>query len=309
MTEKYSEHATAGEDLFLDHVHPTIESNRLLALALLEIMSSQSIAHPVETWNETAIQQAKEGVESNLDTKTHVVVLCNIARLHTQFGKFEDGYRLALRAIEMSPTTAEAYTQAGINVAAMGRIDEAIKYCRQSLQLKPDSVEVHNYLGGLLASQGKLNEAISHCRQALLIKGDHSKVHNNLGHMLQSQGKLDEALGHFQQVRRIKGDRPGALAGIARILATHPDAQKRDPKQAIALGEHAVKLTNYKNVRILDVLAMAYASEGRFDQAVTTAQKALSLASAANAVKLAKVIERRLELYKQGKPYLHSASK
>jgi tetratricopeptide (TPR) repeat protein len=377
LTEKYSEHATAGEDLFLDHVHPTIEGNRLLALALLEMMSSQGIVHPAQTWNDMAMQQVKEGVESYLDTNTHAVALCNIAKLYAWCGKFEDGYRLALRAIEMSPTTAEAYSQAAVNVAGMRRIDEAINYCRQSLRLKPDSFEIHNYLGGMLAAQGKLNEAISHYRLALGIKGDYSKAHNNLGHALQSQGKLDEAihhyrqalqakpysakahnnlgaalksqgkideaighyyqalktdpdyaephynlaltfmaqskldeaLGHFQQVRRIKGDWPEALAGIAWVLATHPDDQKRDPKQAIALGEYAVKLSNYKNTRFLDILAMAYASEGRFGQAVTTAKKALSLASAANADKIVKAIERRLELYKQGKPYLRSASK
>jgi tetratricopeptide (TPR) repeat protein len=377
LTEKYSEHATAGEDLFLDHVHPTIEGNRLLALALLEMMSSQGIVHPAETWNDMAIQQVKEDIESYLDTNAHAVALCNMAKLYAWCGKFEDGYRLALRAIEMSPTTAEAYSQAAVNVAGMRRIDEAIKYCRQSLGLKPDSVEIHNYLGGMLAGQGKVNEAISHYHLALRIKGDYSKAHNNLGLALQSQGKLDEAihhyrqalqtkpyyvkahnnlgtalksqgktdeaiehyyqalktepdyaephynlaltfmvqskldeaLGHFQQVRRIKGDWPEALVGIAWILATHPDDQKRDPKQAIALGEYAVKSSNYKNTRFLDILAMAYASEGRFDQAVATAQKALSLASAANADKIVKAIERRLELYKQGKPYLRSTSK
>ena len=83
----------------------------------------------------------------------------------------------------------------------------------------------------------------------------------------------------------------------------HPDDQKRDPKQAIALGESAVELSNYKDARSLDILAMAYASEGRFGQAVTTAQKAMSLASDANADRYVKAIEQRLELYKQGKSY------
>ncbi len=377
LTEKYSEHATAGEDLFLDHVHPTIEGNRLLALALQEMMSSQGIVHPAETWNDMAIQQVKEDIESHLDANTNAAALSNLAKLYAWCGKYEDGYRMAIRAIEMSPTIAEAYFQAAINAQRMSRIDEAIKYCRQYLHLKTGSAETHNYLGAMLASQGQLNEAISHYRLALRIKGDYSEAHNNLGKSLRLQGKLDEAIhhyrqalhtkadfagahnnlgavlqlqgktdeatghyyqaikydpdyfepqynlaitfmdqgkfddavGHFQQAQRIRGDRPDVLSSIAFILATHPDDRKRDTKQAIDLGEYAVELSNYKDARSLDILAMAYASEGRFGQAVTTAQKAISLASAANADRHVKTIERRLELYKQGKPYLRSASK
>lgn len=377
LTEINSEHGTAGADLFLDHVHPTIEGNWLLATALQEMMSSQGIVHPTESWNDMTMQQVKEGIESHLDSNSHAAALSNLAKLYAWCGKYEDGFNMALRAIEMSPTIAEGYLQALINASRMGRVDEAIKYSRQYLNLEPDSYEAHDHLGIMLASQGKLNEAISHYRLALRIKSNNAKTHNSLGLALQSQGKLDEAihhyqqalqtkpdfanahnnlgtafklqgktdeatghyyqavkidpdffeshynlavtfmvqskfdeaLRHFQQVRRIKGDLPEVLVGIARILATHPDDRKRDPKQAIALGEYAAKLSNYKNPRFLDVLAMAYASEGRFDQAVETAQKAVSLASAVNADRHVKVIERRLELYKQGKPYLQSASK
>ena len=377
LTEKHSEYATPGEDLFLDHVHPTIEGHRLLALELQEVMSSQAMVHPVETWNDIAIQQVKEDVESQLDVNTHAAALSNIAKLYAWCGKYEDGHRIAQQAIEMSPMVAEAYLQVGVNAGKMNRIDEAVKYLRQYLQFKPDSFEIHNYLGRFLASQRKYNEAISHYRLALQIKDDYSvahnnlgdalhaqrkfdeainhyrqalkidpynaSTHNNLGTSLKSQGKsdeatehyyeaieidpdfavahynlaltfmaksgFDEALGHLRQVRRIKGDWPEAMVVIASILATHPDARNRDPKQAIALAEYAVKSSNYKNVGFLDILAMAYASDGRFDQAVITAQKALPLAFAASANRKAMMIKRRMELYKQGKPYLQPASK
>ena len=309
LTEKYSEHATPGEDLFLDHVHPTIEGNRLLALELLKTMSGQGIVNPAETWNDMAIQQVREYIESNLDTKNHAKALFNIAKLYVWCGKNEEGYGMALRAIEMSPLIVNAYYYAAVASFKMKKTDEAIKHSRIYLRFKPDSFETHNNLGAMLASQDKLNEAISHYRKALQINPDFVSAHNNLALALMEQGKFDEALRHFREIRRLKGDLPEALAGIACILATHPEGQKRNPKQAIVLGEHAVELSNHKNARFFDILAMAYASEGRFDQAVTTAQKALSLTSAVDADKPDKAIEQRLELYKQGKPYLQSASK
>ena len=375
LTQEHSEHATAGEDLFLDHVHPTIEGNRLLSLALMEMMSSQGIVHPAETWDDMAIQQVKNDVTGPLDEHANAAALSNLAKLYSWCGKYEEGYRMALRAIELSPKIAEAYLQAAINAQRMSKIDEAIKYCRQYFQLKTGSAETHYFFATMLASQSQLNEAISHYQLALQIKGDYAVAHDSLGIALQSQGrvdeaiqhhrkalqtrpdyasahnnlgtalrlkgktdeaiehyyqatkidpdyfephynlalifmdlhKLDDALKHFQQAQRIKGDSAEVLSTIAFILATNPDGQRRDSAQAIALGERAVELSNNEDVRSLDILAMAYASGGRFDQAVTATQKAMSLASAANADRYVKMLERRLELYKQGKPYLRAA--
>ena len=377
LAETHSEHATAGEDMFLDHVHPTIEGNRLLAMALLETMSSQSIVHPAATWNETAIQQVNEAVESHLDTNAHALALAHLAQLYAWCAKFEDGYRMALRAIELSPTVAEAYLQAAVNAGNLGKMDESAEYYRRYLELNPDAVETQNRLGRLLISQGKLDEAVDHYRQALKADPFYAESHNNLALALQGQGKLDEAvdhyrqaldinplyaqahnnlaatlnslgrtdeaaehyveaikadpdffephynlaltymaqrkfdkaLEHFQQVRRIKGDWPDVLVAIAYILATHPDAQKRVPGQAVALAEQAVASGDQANIRFLNILAIAYAVDGRFDQAVTTTQKALALAAAAKAETQVKAIQQRLELYKQHKPYLPFSSK
>ena len=71
----------------------------------------------------------------------------------------------------------------------------------------------------------------------------------------------------------------------------------------IRLAERAADLTRHQNPGILDTLAVAYAAAGQFDRAVTTAQTALALASAAHAGDLANQIRMRLELYKQRKPY------
>ena len=55
---------------------------------------------------------------------------------------------------------------------------------------------------------------------------------------------------------------------------------------------------------ILDTLAAAYASAGRFDQAQQVAQAALKLASAGRPGEpLAPDIRARLELFRKGKPY------
>jgi tetratricopeptide (TPR) repeat protein len=90
---------------------------------------------------------------------------------------------------------------------------------------------------------------------------------------------------------------------MAWILATHPDAVIRNESKAIRFAERAVALTGHRDAKALDTLAAAYASAGRFDRAAATAQEALSRASGAPGGRQAVLIRRRLELYRQSRPY------
>jgi hypothetical protein len=58
----------------------------------------------------------------------------------------------------------------------------------------------------------------------------------------------------------------------------------------------------------MDVLAAAYAETGRFDAAVSTAQKGLELAVHQGSKDLVLELERRLQLYKTGHPYRHRSN-
>ncbi len=208
-------------------------------------------------------------------------------------------YRQALR---LRPDYADAHYNLGNALVAQGKLDQAISSYRQALRVRPNDADALFNLGAALKSQGRLDEAIWHYRQALRLKPEDAKAYNSLGGLLAVTGRLDEALEHFRKTVRLKPDWPVPLNGMARILATHPDAKVRDPSQAIKLAEHAAELTSYRNATVLDTLAAAYAAAGRFDDAVTTAQNALDLALDA-AGPQAPDIRKRLELYKQRKPY------
>ena len=69
------------------------------------------------------------------------------------------------------------------------------------------------------------------------------------------------------------------------------------------LAERAAVLTAHKNAGVLDTLAAAQASAGRFTDAAMTAEKALVLAHSTGDEKLAKALPARIALYKAGKPY------
>jgi len=218
LIEGQSEHATPGEEWFLDHVHPTIEGNRQLALALLETMNSRRIARLASTWSEAEIERVRQEVESHLDLAAHGAALRNLSRLFRWAGKFEEGYKLGLQAIEMVPTDAEAHFQVAGNAMELGRIDEAISYYRQSLQIEPNYARAHCGLAIALSRRNRSDEATTHYRRALQIKPELVYAHCGLGIALHSQGKLDEAVSHYRRALRIDPDHTEAHSSLGCAL-------------------------------------------------------------------------------------------
>jgi hypothetical protein len=63
------------------------------------------------------------------------------------------------------------------------------------------------------------------------------------------------------------------------------------------------ELTQQRDPRFLATLDAAYAEAGRFPEAIAAAQKTLDAARAEGLNDLAALAEKRLELYRSGKPY------
>ena len=69
------------------------------------------------------------------------------------------------------------------------------------------------------------------------------------------------------------------------------------------MAERGAQLTRPQTSVVLDVLAASLASAGRFDEAITTAEKALALAAAAKSDREASQIRTRLDLYRRRTPF------
>ena len=130
-----------------------------------------------------------------------------------------------------------------------------------------------------------------------------AEAQSNLGLALRALGQRDEALRHFQEALRLRPDWPVPMNEIAWILATHPDDRFRKPGEAVRLAEAAADRTARRQPVILDTLAAAYAAAGDFDRAMATAQEATALAASGGQEALVGEVGKRLELYRQRKPF------
>jgi tetratricopeptide (TPR) repeat protein len=89
---------------------------------------------------------------------------------------------------------------------------------------------------------------------------------------------------------------------LAWLLATTPDATLRKGNEAIQLAEQLVLAGGERLPHALHTKAAALAELGRFDEAITTARRAIELAQQRNDAGLAQQIQANLRLFEAGAP-------
>jgi tetratricopeptide (TPR) repeat protein len=225
-----------------------------------------------------------------------------------QVGYWHDSVTLFERALSVTKNNYKMQYALGYELVSQGRVDEGIEHYHQALEIAPVIAEIRYNLANALRRQGKIDEAIEQYRLAVGYKNDYADAYNNLGYALLLQARFDEAGKSFSEAMRIKPDMIYALVGLAQVLAVKPNSDFNDISAAIELAERAATVTSNKNATVLDTLAVAYAAEGRFDDAVKAGQAALDLAIAENNKQLASVILKHLELFKGKKSYSVTSS-
>jgi len=220
----------------------------------------------------------------------------------TQLGHWCDAESLFSHAVRVTRDNHVAHYNLGLALARQGKIDTAIDHFSEAARIHPGYAEAHHNLGTALLRQGQLEPAAEHLGEARRLSPEVPMVHLNHARVLQEMGRTADAADAYRDALRRRPEWPGALESLARILATASDERLRDPAGAVRLAESAARLTS-SNPRpeVLDTLAIAYASDGRFSDAVRASERAAGLARAAGRADLATMIEERTRLYRSGR--------
>ena len=226
-----------GADLFLDHVHPTVEGHRMLALALLDELVARGIATPAAEWGEPAIRRVTAEVESRLDRSAHGIALRNLAQVLLWAGKREEAGRLALQAVALVPDDALAHYTAALEYQRRGEPERARAHFERSLAIDPKRARAHYNLGLLLVGEGGLDAARRHFEHALEIDPEYAVAHGNLGKTLEQQGDLDGARFHYEQAIRHRPDLAVVHVNLGGVLM-----RQGRTREAAASFERALRL-------------------------------------------------------------------
>ncbi len=385
-TATHSDHGTPGEQLFLDHVHPDVDTHQALAVLLLDTMKQEGMIE--SSLARDRIARISDRIKNTIDHQAHAKALRNLAFVLGWAGKTDESKRLARRAEAMLPTDAATQFRLGANAEAEGNGAEAIRHFQRALELQPDHLQTMNRLGQALMAQashlkavplfqavlsrdaantvalynlgnaavitgdlpgavdyyrrylveepeaaqvisnlgsvlsdlGRHEEAVREHRRALDLDPKLSQAHFNLANALFRQQRFDEAIEHFRHYVRAEPDQsightalgkalaangkvdeaitalevamaadpnqPAPVISAARLLAGHPDPQRRDLSRALNLARRAADLTNHRNAKVLTHLAEIYAASGQNDMSAKTARSAVAIAVQSNRLDL-----------------------
>ena len=212
-----------------------------------------------------------------------------------------DAYR---RTIALRPDYADAHNNLGALLAAAGNPTDAIVHYRLALQFAERDVGARYNLATALLRAGSIEEAIEHFRTALIFSPDDPEIHNSLARSLAFTGEPGEAATHYERALALDPQLPLALIGLSWLRSTSFEDTLRRPIDALSLAQRAIAVAGDDHPEVLDTLAAAYAANGRFDDAVSTARRAIQAARANPRFEpMVPAIEGRMRLYLTFRPY------
>jgi protein O-mannosyl-transferase len=216
---------------------------------------------------------------------------------------FADEESLWRDNIARNPQAWVAYNNLGGLLGGQNRIDEAIQVYDEAIRIKPDYVDAYNNRGNALVLAGRIDDAMADYQHALNIYPASADAMMHIGEIDWRQGNAKEAIEYWKEAMQYEPDSIDVVNNLAWALATAQPSDGGDPSQAVSLAQHACDLTDNREATYLDTLGVAYAANGDFADAISTAQKAIDLARSNGDEKLAERIQGRLNLYRAGKPY------
>lgn len=261
--------------------------------------------------------------------------LSNLGGALSGQGRHDEAIELYRRALEMEPDDTLALNNLGLALANRGRLDEAVQHLSRAVEIDPTYADALHNLGLARAQQKRHDEAIEHYRAAIAANPSLARAHNDLGTSLASGGDLAAAIGHWRQGLEIddrqlpalynlalalsqRGEHAEAISWLRRGVATAPNSSRlvallawelatapadlADPAEAERLARRVLEAYPGQP-QIGDILAVALAAQGRYQEAAEVAQAALEQARRGNQSALGAQIARRLELYRQGRPF------
>ncbi len=152
------QHGCLGGEYFLDHVHPTIEIHKQLALWILQAMADQGLLAASESVDERRIQLVDAKIRQQIGPHAQGVALRNLAKVLHWAGKFEEAAPRAADALELIEGDLESQFVLADSLINMGELGAG--YARyEQLFAKGDFPRAYLPFGELLADRGEMQQA------------------------------------------------------------------------------------------------------------------------------------------------------
>lgn len=218
---------------------------------------------------------------------------------YAEAGQFAEAFDDFNRVIETNPKFAKAYTNRATLFVQAGDLKSAEEDYKKACKLDSKLPSARLGLARACHLSGRWDEALEHFTVAAKLDPENPGILCSRGDLFADMGDYSEALASYALAIEVKPSFGHAYRNGAWLLATCPDEQFRDPKNAILGAKQALESEYGERHVALDTLAAALASAGQFDEAIETLEEAIELApSGIRADYVA-----RVKLYETGQPF------
>lgn len=221
-------------------------------------------------------------------------------------GRLRDAAQRYQEAIERDANYAPAHINLGTILLRANQVAAALVQYREAVRAGPQNADAHNNLGRVLLALGQRDEAAAEIGEALRLRPAYAEAHFNMAELLRTGDTPRLAVEQYREALKIRPDWVPCLVRLAWMLGADPDPGVRNAAEAIRLGTRAVEISLRTDASALDALAAAYASAGRFDEAMATESSALDVATKTSPADPAVEMRNRLALYRSRRPYIQT---
>jgi tetratricopeptide (TPR) repeat protein len=205
-------------------------------------------------------------------------------------------------AIGLSPNPAY-YNTLGTIWEAKKDYDRAIAAFDEAIRLYPLDPTPYQNRGKAWSRKEEYDKAIADFSESMRLDPKYTFSIHERGFAWAIIGRYDKAIADFNTAIQIDSKDSASYSGLAWIWATCPDKKYRDGARAVEFATKACEIDNWQFANRLDTLAAAYAEQGDFESAVKWETKATEMKLPEWTYKTPEDLEKRLEIFKAGKPF------
>ncbi|MDX1390147.1 MAG: tetratricopeptide repeat protein, partial [Acidobacteriota bacterium] len=168
---------------------------------------------------------------------------------------------------------AVAFSLIGQALARQMDIEKANAAFESALAIEPDLTSAHFGLANIAGQTGRYREAVTSYRRVIAANPGHLEARLGEITALALMGQEAEAIERLERGRETLKDPPKLKYTLALLLLTAHTPSLRDPRRAVELAEQLVGEVATPDHG--ELLAVALAADGRYDEAAKTQQNLL----------------------------------
>lgn len=201
--------------------------------------------------------------------------------------------------IDINPEYAMAYANRAALSVQSGDYRAAMDDYQRAIDIDPDLAMAHSGRGRVCHMLGRLDEGLRHLDAAEILDPKSATIAGGRADLLVDLGRYGQAKEAYERAIKLDSKSPAAYRNLAWMQATCPIESFRDGDAALENTAKAERLMGRADDLMLDTKAAALAAIGRFGEASTVQQEAITMAPRADAA----AYRERLALYEQGEAF------